>query len=231
MVNKENAIGFDFEALEAELYSGLAKAFTSLQLDFPDERFYAFTLFVTEYFESVSIAANTERGLEDTARKYREDNPEYAKLSLDDAKAYYRPWFGNFAYFSGGNMRLYRTMHNDVNARFGEFVRKCDTLNDYYEIELNVGWEPAERILIPLRQRVLDICERVMKRLDEAKIFELTNRRENVTLQVAHGDREPSSGRVQRLNPEVVYKRYVKEYDEYKAVYKSIYGRFPEWGH
>ena len=37
---ERNEIDFDFDALEAELYSGLAKAFTSLQLDFPDERFY-----------------------------------------------------------------------------------------------------------------------------------------------------------------------------------------------
>ena len=229
-MDNRNEIDFDFDALEAELYSGLAKAFTSLQSDFPDERFCAFTLHVSEYFESVSIAANTERGLEDTARKYRKKYPEYAKVSLHETMAYFRPWFGDFAYFTGRNMRGYQTMLDEVNARIGEFVRKCDALNNYYELELNVGWEPAEKILVPLRQRILDICQRTMIRLDEAKVFELNNQRQNVTLQLMHGDREPSAETVRRLNPEVVHKRYVKEYEEHKAAYKAIHGDFPVWG-
>ncbi len=227
---RKNEIDFDFDALEAELYSSLAKAFTSLQLDFPDEPFYAFTLYVSENFVYVSIAANTEGGLERTALRYRKEDPDYAKVSIEETEAYFRPHFGDFAFFSGHDMRAYGAMLKGVHTRFGDFNRQCDALNDYYELELNVGWEPAEEILIPLRQRILDICINVMVRLDEAKVFELNNQRYNVTLQIVHGDREPSAETVRRLNPEAVYERYIKEYEEYKAAYLAIHGDYPEWG-
>ena len=82
-----NEIDFDFEALETELYRGLAKAFTRLQLDLPDQRFYNFTIYVSPSMVYLAIAANTEDSLDATVRKYREEYPKYAKAGLDDTKA------------------------------------------------------------------------------------------------------------------------------------------------
>jgi len=209
-----NEIDFDFDALESELYSGLAKAFTSLQLDFPDERFYNFTLYISPGMVYVSIAANTEDGLDTTVRQYREKYPKYAKVRYDDTKAYFRHEFGDFVFFAHGHdMSAYDASTENADKLLSAFVQETDELLDYWLERLDDDFDAAWEYVGPLHERILDICERVMRRLDNEKVFELNSPRENVTLLVRHGDSEADPEIARRLNPDGVYRRFLKNYD------------------
>ncbi len=216
-----NEIDFDFEALETEMYRDCANAFTSLQLDFPDDPFYAYTMHVPEYMGYLSILAYTESSLHASAKEHLQRlNPPDDKVSFEILKDYWRHTCA-----ADNHHKLVDT----TSDLLGTFVLRCDALNEYYERELNVGWEPAQRIVESLREEILEVCQRVMIRLDEAKVFELNNRRDNVTLMISHGDNDPRLEIVERLNPERVFKRYVKEYEAYKAAFTAIYGYVPDW--
>ena len=210
----KNEIDFDFEALEAELYSGLAKAFTSLQLDFPDERFYNFTLYISPSMVYVSIAANTEDSLIATVRQYREKFPKYAKVSFDKTKAYFRHEFGDFGFFAHGHdMSAYDTFLEKSNKLLSKFDQETDELLDFWLERLNDDFDAAWEYVGPLHERVLDICERVIRSLDKDKVFELNSERDHVTLLVRHGDSEADPEIVRRLNPDSVYRRFLRNYD------------------
>ena len=66
----KHEIDFDFDALEAELYKDIANSITCLQLDYPDDPFYAYTLYVPEYMGYVSILAYTESRLDAVAKEF-----------------------------------------------------------------------------------------------------------------------------------------------------------------
>ena len=223
-MSTKNEIDFDFDALEAELYSALAKAFTSLQLDFPDENFYNFTLSVSPSMVYVAIAANTEDGLNSTAKYFREKYPKYAEVSFDDVKALFRHEFGDFAYFAHGqDMSAYDAMLKRADEMLSNFVEETDVLLDNLLEELNDDFDAAWEFVGPYHDRILKVCERAMKRIDEDKVFELNSRRDTATLLVRHGDSEPDPEIARRLNPESVYTRFLKEYDHAQTVQKRIY--------
>ncbi len=221
----KNTIDFDFEALEAELYSGLAKAFTSLQLDYPDKRFYNFTLLVSAGMEYVAIAANTEDSLDATARQYREKYPKYAKASYDETKAYFRHEFGDFGFFAHGHdMSAYDAFLEKADKLLSKFVQETDELLDYWLERLNEDFDATWEYVGPLHERILVVCERVMKRLDKDKVFELNNQRDHVTLLVRHGDSEADPEIARRLYQDSVYRRFLKDYDITQTAIKIIQG-------
>ena len=155
----KHEIEFDFEALEEELFSALAKSFTNLQLDFPDERFYNFTLYISPSMVYVSIAANTEDGLLATAKSYRDKYPKYARESVDDVKALFRHEFGDFAFFAQGkDMSAYDAMVKRADKMLSDFGEKIETLQDKLLEELDDDFDAAWEILEPYHERVLDIA-------------------------------------------------------------------------
>ena len=219
----KHEIDFDFEALEAEMYSALAKAFTSLQLDYPDERFYNFTLFVSPSMVYISIAANTEDGLSATAKYYQDKYPKYAKESFNDIKAHFRHEFGDFGFFAHGqDMSAYDAMVKRADEMLSDFVEKIEFLQDILLEELDDDFDAAWETLEPYHDRVLNICVRVMKRLDSDKVFALNSPRHDVTLLVRHGDSEPDPEVARRLNPESVYMRFLKEHNHALTVQKRM---------
>lgn len=221
MTDKKNAIDFDFEALEAELYRDCANASTGLQLDYSNDPFYAYLLYVPEYMGYVCILAYTESSLEAVAKEYLHSRiPADSEVTIEDVKDYWRHSC------AGDDHNKLLKATSDL---LGQLVLKCDSLVNCYEVELNVGWEPADKIIRTMRKQILTICERVMIRLDEAKVFELNNQRHNVTLMISHGDRDIRLATVKRLNPEAVYKRYMKEWEAYKTAFTAIHGRIPDW--
>lgn len=216
----KHEIDFDFDALEAELYKDIANSITCLQLDYPDDPFYAYTLYVPEYMGYVSILAYTESRLDAVAKEFlHSQTPADSDVNIEDVKDYWR-------HSCAGDD--HHKLLDATSDLLGQLQRKCDALWDYYELELNVGWQPAEKIIRSLQERILAICERVMVRLDQAKVFELNNQRHNVTLMMHHGDRDPELATVKRLNPEAVFKRYIMEWEAYKAAFTAIHGFVPD---
>jgi hypothetical protein len=217
----KHEIDFDFDALEGAFYRDCANAFTGLQLDYPDDPFYAYALYVPEDMGYVGILAYTEGRLEAEAKEYLHSQiPADSEVNIEDVRDYWRHTC------AGDDHQKLLDATSDL---LGQLLLKCDALYDYYELELNVGWESADKIIRSLQERILAICERVMIRLDEAKVFELNNQRHNVTLMIRHGDRNPELATVKRLNPEAVYKRYIVEWEAYKAAFTAIHGRVPDW--
>ena len=84
---------------------------------------------------------------------------------------------------------------------------------DYWLEMLNDDFDSAWEYVGPLHEQVLDICERVMRRLDKDKVFELNSERDHVTLLVRHGDSEADPEMARRLNPDCVYRRFLKNHD------------------
>ncbi len=149
----------------------------------------------------VRILAYTESRLDAVAKEFLHSRiPADSQVNIDDLRDYWR-------HSCAGDD--HHKLLDATSDLLGQLQRKCDALSDYYELELNVGWEPAESINKSLQERILDIFERVIIRLDQAKVFELNNQRRNVTLMLRHGDREPKLATVKRLNPEAVFERYI----------------------
>ena len=98
-------------------------------------------------------------------------------------------------------MSAYDAIVKRADEMLSDFVEKIEVLQDILLEELDDDFDAAWETLEPYHDRVLDICVRVMKRLDEDKVFELNSRRDNVTLVVRHGDSEPDIEIVRRLKP------------------------------
>ena len=218
-------LDFDFEALETQLYSSLKLAFNQLQLDFPDEQFYNFTLYVSPSMVYCSIAANTEDLLSATAREYREKYPKYAKVSFEETKEYFRHEFGDFVrYFAGSNIIPYDAIIEKANNLLNEFSQKTEQLLDSLLERFDDDFDTAWIIVGPPHERVLDICVTVMKRLDEDGVFEVNSSRDDVTILVRHGDSEADPEVARRLNPDKVYRRFLNEQKHAEKIRKLMYG-------
>ncbi len=216
---------FDYEALEAVLRSCLARAFTSLQLDFPDERFYNFTLFISSGMRTVSIAANSEACLDATVREYREQDPKYAAVDFDATKALFRYEFLSFCFFARGHdMRAYDAMLEKAYALLAEFGEKAHEVEDYLLERLDDDDDAADEYIWPLYEALSDIFERVMKGLDDDKVFELNSQRGEVTLLMQDGDIEADAYTVAQLNPDNVYRRFLKDLELAGAARRQIDG-------
>lgn len=224
-MSKRYEFDFDFEALEAALYSDLAKSFTILQLELPDESIYNFTLGISNDIGYVTTNVMTESGLIKSVTNARERWERYRNVDFDILMVLHRHDATEDVYHSD------EYAHHDFwgmlaasHDLLGQLLLKTDELTRnellFAPAELIELWDYTEEV----QSRVLDICEQVMMRLDEAKIFELTNRRENVTLQVRRGDNEPDPEIVRRLNPHEVYEKFLIHHQKYLAARKLVYG-------
>ena len=216
---------FDFEALEAEMYSDMAKSFTILQLELHDESIYNFALYISEDMGYVTAHVCTESGLISSVTDARERWEKYRNVDFDILMALHRHDTAEDVYHGDEYAQHdFWGMLAESHKLLGQFLLETDELtrNDIYftATEAKAVWDYKDE----LRSRVLDICERVMKRLDEANIFELTNRREDVTLQVSHSDNEIDLERIRRLNPHEVFEKYLLHHQEYLTARKLVYG-------
>ena len=160
----------------------------------------------------VAIAANTEASLDAVARQYRDKYPNYAKVGFDDTRAYFRHEFGDFGFFAHGHdMSAYDACLEKADNLLSQFVQETDELLDYWLERLNEDFDAAWEYVGPLHERILDTCERVMRRLDNDKVFELNSKRDNVTILVRHGDSEADPEVARRLNPDSVYMRFLND--------------------
>ena len=112
------------------MYRDCANAFTSLQLDF-DDPFYAYTMYVPEYMGYLSILAYTESSLEAAAKEHLQRlNPADDKVNSEILRDYWR-----------------HTCAADNHQFWMRQAAMCSNATMMYECQLNVGWEPARRIV------------------------------------------------------------------------------------
>ena len=225
MMDIRTEIEFDYDDLEEALLEGLPQAFIDLQEDYRYETFYAFVLYCPPNLRYISLAANTEEGLERKVRENQARDADCAKIAFDDLKVYFRHLFGDFDYFAAKrDMSVYVKQIEAGNKMLHSFADQVEELFDHNVEILDEDENEAMEYVFPLHERVDDIIERVMQRLDQDQVFELTNSRNLVTLNVITHDDGPDLAMVRLLNPDSVYEQFFKDHETYLVVRQTIHG-------
>ncbi len=225
MMDIRTEIDFDYFELEEALLEGLPQAFVDLQEDYRYETFYTFVLYCPPSQSYISLAANMEEGLERKVREYQARDADFAKIAFDDLKVYFRHLFGDFDFFTAPrDMSAYDKQIEAANKVLRSFADKVEELFGHNVEILDEDEDEAMEYVFPLHERVDDIIERVMQRLDQDRVFEQTNSRNLVTLNVITHDDGPDLAMVRLLNPDSVYEQFAKDHETYLAVRQTILG-------
>lgn len=213
-------IDFDYQRFEEVLFEASLKAFTDIQNDFAHETFYAFALASSASFARVDIVANTEEGLNRKASKFQ-SRPEYKIQPLSNIKNYLRAQITEYDFWghSMPDYVSYFQISNDMIIQHSNLVESVEENNEIYLHE-----EGFVTISVHFIVKLERICLRVLSQLDEIKIFEQTNSRDNITLEVNIGYDEPDiqTKTIAMLNPPSVYKKYLGQVEQYLRLQKEI---------
>ena len=219
MMSMQPRVDFDYDAFEEEVFRASLKAFTNLQNDFSHETFYGFALGTSSSFVWVTPHANTEEGLVRTAKKYA--NRDYmAGISFDDVKAYLRPRISDY-----DTIDPYDLLLNKASEMISFHSEQVDELYDRYVDDLGEDREDdAFDIIYPLYERIEDRIVNAIRRLDQQRIFEKTNSRDNITLLFSSDLGDPEVYTVEKLNPPQVCEKFIKDFQKFLKVRKVIHG-------
>lgn len=182
----------DYNVLESEVLRATKSVIMRLQHAIGAEILYVFGLFYNEEMSYVYATANTEEGL--TERTY-----EYLRSRMDSFE----------------DMRL-RLRWSPADWKYHLFAE--DAYVDANAI-LELGWNEDFSEYTIDKQRLLDIYENVLRKIDAEGLF---GDREEKNLLLGCFEPEINISKlmhtVKRLNPPLVYARFVAELDAFQRL-------------
>jgi len=227
-------LDFDYDALEEAIYTGARQAFANLQRDFKNETFYGFALMSNDHYYDVTIAANSEEGLARRVNDFRKYGQRFVNADEEVCKAYLRPIVEDYYFFQEWKlMQNYapllaraNAMMRDHTERSGDLVEFSDAYNSGEDRGSSAAWE---RLIEPFEREIRNRFSNVLRRLDRIQLFEMTNSRDNVTLGIHVHDSKFSPDGVladtHKLNPEIVHRNFMADYERHLEAEKILFGR------
>ncbi len=208
-------IDFDFDVFEQLTYEAAHAIFLKLQQDRHQETFYTFNFLTGDIMHTIYIDVNTEENLERTARTQLREYASRDDVSVEDLKQALR--FETFWYISMktyesdlvGPIGMLRSLQRQLSELENEllFVHDAEVdEHDFFDYVFDTYDEP-----------IVERLKNVLRRLDNEKLFELTNTRENIHLGLlrtsAHGELE---GPFRDINPPASCERYREDAAAYR---------------
>ena len=224
MTGMDFSIDFDFDAFEEASYEAAHEFFSKIQRDRSSEVFYTFNFMIGDVTQYFSICANTEEELERNSRKYLNDwGTFFDGVPLEDVKTYFRhqPFIFLYSVPSelGRSKRLDKVngMLSTQSELIQTFSRRRLKRADENRFYSYVEEAYDDRVVMALKN--------VLRKLDKADSFTMTNRRENVHLGVLSSSAlecEPLLGPFDDINPPLTCQRYQKDADAFRRVYEAL---------
>lgn len=201
-------IDFDYKKCEQVLFDVALVAFTNLQNNYSYETFLGFAIVPNLNYTKIQFLGYTKEGLERFASQkltlYRINHPEF-EISLEDIKSFFRLQISAFAYVSEHKADDFSSQ---LSKLLDERALKINVLSKHNNLLVHDdGVTEIESYLHEDMQKTLAI---VMNKLDSAYIFEQSNSRNNIVLDVKLSGENTmlSYNTVCLVNPPDVYDEY-----------------------
>jgi hypothetical protein len=183
-----------FDQLYEALLAASRSAFSKIQ-QHPDEQLYAFGLYHSPLWGYIVPTCNTEAGLTRKAQHYRNSYEQYARRTVSEIRNQLRWNPCDWAYHLAGENHF-----GEVQAWLTEY----DVTGFLLDRANPREWDQTHHEMIT-------ICRAVLRELDSEKLFEVTNPREKIVLNIMMGDQDGSwISHAKALNPPQVYAQWLR---------------------